>query len=302
MRYFIPIILFFTCLLAEAQQFSLPSQVQRNYLYVNPSFAGIYNVTVANLMSRTKWIGMDGALAYQNFELQAPLKKQSVALGLQARHEKIGASNSSEFFIDYCHRIKIGNARLSFGIKAGIVSKSLGNVELQDKINYDAAFDKTNSIILPNFGVGVSVYHKKYYAGVSIPYLLGSVSGTDGNSSISRDAESYCFIATAGGKIKVNDNITIEPNGTYVYSLTLKPQYTFIANVNLKNKFVTGIGFRSAEAIILDAGFYFNRQISMIYSYDFNIGLIGPYSNGTHEIGLLYYFGYQVNAVNPRDF
>ncbi len=299
MRCYLILILSFICLLTEAQQFSLPSQVQRNYLYVNPAFAGIYNVTVASLMNRSKKIGLDGVLSYQNFEFQAPLKKQSVALGFQARHEKIGASNNNEFFLDYCHRIKMGNSRLCFGIKAGVISKSLDEITLFDAD--DPAFASTSAMI-PNFGVGISVYHKKYFAGISIPYLLGAVYGSDGNTKINHDVNKYNFIATAGGKIQINNDITLEPNGTFVYSALLKPQFSLIANMNLKNRYVAGIGYRSSEAICVDAGFYFNRQFSIMCSYDFNIGKSEPYSKGSYEFGLLYYFGYQVNAVNPRDF
>lgn len=288
--------------LLNAQQFSLPSQLNRNMMYLNPSFTGLYETTVANLMHRSNWIGIDGNLSYQNFEVHSPLKKQSIALGLQARHEQIGASSTTEVFFNYAHRIRMGDARFALGVKGGFLSSSMDDISLENQGVSDPAFEAAKAQMTPNFGFGLSYYTSKYYVGLSIPFFLNAVSGTDGNTSIDFDINNFHYLLTAGGSFPVGDNLDLEPVGAFVYSMLLKPTYTIILNAKYNNLFLAGAGYRAQEAIILNAGIQVNNQLSFMYSYDYNIGDVSTFSRGSHEIGLLLHWGFKVNTINPRDF
>lgn len=297
------ILLFFILLSVQAQQFSLPSQLNRNLVYMNPSFTGIYETTVANLMHRSVWMGgIDGSPSFQNFEFHTPLKNQSIALGLQARVEQAGASSNTEVFFNYGHRITMGNAKLALGVKGGFHSASLGKIKYEDDVPFDMAFEAAKSQLMPNFGFGVSYFTKKYYVGLSVPYFLSSIAGSDGNSSIDFDINNFDYLLTAGGSFSVSPIIDIEPVGALVYSMTLPITYSFIVNAKISNMILAGAGYRANEAIILNLGYQVNNQLSFMYSYDYNIGEIGSYSNGSHEIGLLLHWGFKVNTVSPRDF
>jgi type IX secretion system PorP/SprF family membrane protein len=284
----------------RAQQFSMSSQPNRDVLYVNPAFTGYYETTVASLMNRTNWVGMPGAVQYQDFELHAPLKKQSVAIGVQAMHQQIGSTSANEIFFNYCHRISFENSKLAFALKMGFTSTSMGNVSLRDEA--DLAF-VNKSFNVPNFGVGLSYYSKSFYVGISIPYLLGSSLSTDGNVGISSpDINDFNYILTLGGKIPIGTALKLEPHALMVYSMVNGEAYTGILNFNLSDRLLVGGGYSSVKAIIGNLGYYLNRQISLQYSYDYNIGQIGKNSSGSHEISLLFYFGYKIKTSSPRDF
>jgi hypothetical protein len=62
------------------------------------------------------------------------------------------------------------------------------------------------------------------------------------------------------------------------------------------------LGYRVGEALIILLGYNLNRQFSLGYSYDMNIGELSKNTSGSHEINVQYKFGYRVNASNPRDF
>jgi type IX secretion system PorP/SprF family membrane protein len=288
-------------MLLYSQQFSMPSQPARNMVYINPAYTGYFETTVASLMNRTTWIGTTGSLQYQNAEVHAPLKKQSIALGLQFLNQKIGASNTTEAFFNYCHRIPMGGVKLALGIKLGIQSVNLSAITMRD---IDDPASEAHSALVPNFGVGFAFYSKLFYAGLSVPYLLGYQTGSDGNTSISHDFNNYSIIASAGGKIPIGSIFKVEPAIVYNYSLTLESAYMAIVNLNINDKLVFGVGYRSEPAAVINLGYYLNNQVSFQYTYDYNFGTgyVGTYSKGSHEIGLLFYFGYKVNTVSPRDF
>lgn len=204
----------------EAQQFVLPSQIDRNRVHINPAFTGCYGTAVGNLMHKTVWLGAGMNYSYRNFEFHNPLKKQSIALGVQAGHEQIGGANNSEIFFNYGHRIRIRKARLAFGLKGGVHSKSFGNIRLQDE-TVDPSFGQSS--LMPNFGFGMSYYSKDYFFGLSVPYVFSAQYGTDGNSSIKLDFNSMNYIMTAGGEFPVNSYIDIKAVGALLYTATRKP-------------------------------------------------------------------------------
>ncbi len=300
MKYQLFIISLVVAIALKAQSVNQPSQFYRNMIYINPSYVGVKGTAVASLMHRTNWVGFNGAVSYQNFEVHSPLKKKSVAIGVQARHEKVGATNSTELFFNYGHRIRMGDANMALGVKGGMQSKSVEEISL--RADADPAFEENKSELRPNFGFGASYYSRNYFVGVAIPELLSYLSGSDGNSDMEFDMQEFSYILSAGGKVALNEGFVFEPAGMLVYSPLLKPSYTFVLNSTYKNMFTGGVGYRANEAILFNAGYQLNSQMSIMYSYDYNIGLIGAYSKGSHEVGLLLYLGYEVKAGNPRDF
>lgn len=301
MRHLFLIILILTTFTLSGQEFQTSSQLNRNMVYFNPAFTGIYETTVANIMHKTHWLGSINSYNFQNFELHSPLKSQSVALGLQVRNEQIGATSNTEVFFNYSHRIKMNTGKLALALKGGVVNSGMGDISLRSG-EPDQAFLASQSQIMPNFGFGAAYYTKKYFVGISVPYFLESVSGTDGNTSISFNINSFQYIASAGGSIPLGSSIDFEPTGAFIYSQLNAITYSVSLNAKINDMFVGGFGYRANEAIIFNAGYYINNQLSFMYSYDLNIGDVGSYSSGSHEIGLLLHWGFKVNTVNPRDF
>jgi type IX secretion system PorP/SprF family membrane protein len=298
----ITLILVFVVGALQAQQFSLPSQIDRNLLYVNPAYTGALEAAVLGLMHRSQWVNMPGALSFQNLEFHAPLKKQSMALGFQARNESIGLKNTTEAFIDYAFRIRTDKAILALALKAGVQSISYQDATLPETTqDNDLAF-AANSTLLPNGGFGLSYYNPRFYIGLAVPYFFGSISDAEGNAQLDFNIDRLEYVLTTGGSWRIGYNLRWEPVLGLYYSTTLKPHATLIMNFKYLDRFILGAGYRHPESLIFNAAYYLNLQFSIGYSYDYNIGDIGAYSSGSHEIGLLYYFGYKVNSINPRDF
>ncbi|MBN1118706.1 MAG: PorP/SprF family type IX secretion system membrane protein [Bacteroidales bacterium] len=306
MRIKIFIILLFIIVRLSGQEFTLPSQINRNLLNVNPAYAGYYETTVLNIMHRSNFMGAGGRSIqeYQNAEFHAPLKKQSIALGMQLKHEQIAGRIRNEVFFDYSHRIELGNSKLGLALKAGGVSLSTDpNLSVLD-IN-DPVFSSEYNSISPNFGFGVSYYSKNYYAGISVPYLLGL-------NEIKPEISSYAFILTGGGKFEVTDIISIEPYGGIMYSMSSPVSFMASVNSEINELILFGAGYKYYQKFYSDdaltssyfanLGLKINPQISLLYSFEYNTGKASIVSPTSHEAGLFWYFGYKVNTQSARDF
>ncbi len=302
---FITILLF--CIMftyAFSQPMPELSMFELNQTFYNPGSIGNQEVLTASFFYRANWVGMDGAPSTQVFCAHAPLRDPSVAVGVLVEHDGIGSKNCTGIHINYAYRLRLGINKLSLGLKGGIINMSTDYISFRDNA-YDQAFDENyHTFYLPNFGVGILFYSRLYWAGISVPRLFGYESRSSGKYRMDHDFWRYQYFISGGGKIPVSASFSVEPSALVVCnsSYPSNSSFTLIGVAVYKKSYKAGIGYRLGEALILFMAYELNRQFSLGYSYDLNIGKVGDYSSGSHEININYKFGYRVNASNPREF
>ncbi len=287
---------------AQDSEIIVTSQMDRNLVYINPAYTGFFETTVFSVLHRSSWIGFGKkgtpGRMLQNAEFHNPLKNQSIALGGLFRHEVRGGQTRSEAFANYSHRIILGNQdRLAFGIKLGASFVSLDqDLILESDFGLDPAFAGFENKIIPNAGVGIAYYGNNYYGGLSIPYLL--------NNDLKPEMSGYFYLLSGGATLELNEYLLFMPNAVLAYSPSSNLNYQAVLNLKYRDMLLAGVGYRANEAIIFNIGYSINYQFSLNYSYDLSIGPLSTYTNskGSHEVSLLYYFGYKVNTVSPIDF
>lgn len=82
----------------------------------------------------------------------------------------------------------------------------------------------------------------------------------------------------------------------------LNYQFDLNAHVSYIDRFWAGLSYRNSRSLAALFQFAVNNQFRVAYTYDFDFGRLGRYSNGSHEIMLRYEFKYKVDVVNPLAF
>jgi type IX secretion system PorP/SprF family membrane protein len=303
MKRLIYLFLILFCIDLYSQTMPSVSQFDNDQVHINPATVGNKDALVVAFKLRKNWVGMDGAPSSQIFTAHAPLRNPNVALGLLLENENVGVTNYTGIYLNYAYRVPLHNGKLSFGLKGGITAVSQSIVDLRDEENPDPAFsDKTTNFILPNCGFGIYYYSTKYWVGFSIPRFFGFESNESGSYKLVNDISRYEYYLTTGGKIELTSAVHLEPSAMLVLSTVFKPEITLNCVGVFRNSLKGGVGYRTNDAIIIMIGYNINRQFSLAYSYDINIGQLSNYNSGSHEIGVQYKFGYTVNASSPRHF
>jgi type IX secretion system PorP/SprF family membrane protein len=298
-----------------AQQMPDISQIGENLTFYNPGAIGNQEVLTAIFTYRKKFAGFEGMPTTQIFSAHAPLKNPDVAMGIVLEHDALGGTNYTGVYLNYAYRIDVGNNKLSFGLKGGINSGSQKYIELRDEEPDLVWSDQNSTFYVPNFGAGVLFYGKRYWAGLSIPRLFTYKNDASDKYHLDHDFSAYQYYLAGGGTFELGPTLSLDPSLLFIYCPTLDPSLMLdIAGV-YKNTLSAGVGYRKGiesrqenvtsqqnNAIILLLSYNLNRQFSMGYSYDYEIGDLANYYSGSHEITLIYKFGYQVNASNPRQF
>jgi hypothetical protein len=109
MKYFLMLLFFVsTSGMVFAQQDPINSQFMSNPLAINPSYAGINDVTNFNLNSRFQWSNLEGSPTTYTFTANTSIVNGKVGLGLMVLNDKIGITDNTEVQASYAYKITDG--------------------------------------------------------------------------------------------------------------------------------------------------------------------------------------------------
>jgi len=316
---------FFICIVAaKAQQDPAYSMYMFNGLFINPAYAGSHEVVSLVGIYRHQWVGMDGGPRTANISAHMPFKRSQYALGLTASNDKIGLSNTFSFTPAFSYRLKIKQTRLCFGVQASFAYfyRNNGASDLPQSRADNALIGNTN-LFLPNIGVGIYAYGKKYFVGLSAPHLMpsamrGKTDVVSYNKEIARVYNYY--VLTAGylvGKeaaiVKFRPTILIKWQKGIPHNI---PQFDFNAALLFIDRIWIGASFRTAgdaftkngkvqkfgpEGLIGYMQVKITPQLQLGYAYDGVLSNLRKGTSGSHEIMLGYDFWYNKKRfVNTR--
>jgi len=216
----------------------------------------------------------------------------------------IGIFNETSFIGNYSYRVELYNGKLALGLGFGLNSYNIAWDKLDATDPDDIQLiNNPASAILPTFSLGAYYYTRKYFIGVSVPLLLShEIDQSTGKYKIDNIFSGSNYFFTGGYELAISPQVKVLPSILIKYHPDNKIQIDYNAQISLKDKVLIGIGYRSKNTLVGMLQCQINYQLRLAYSYDFDLGSIGRYRNGSHEIVLNYVFKYARNVTGPRQF
>lgn len=316
--------LFVMAFSANAQQDPAYSMYMFNGLFINPAYAGSHEVVSLMGIYRHQWAGLDGAPRTANISAHMPFRKSQYAMGIIASNDKIGLANTFSFTPSFSYRLKIKQSRLCFGVQASFAYFYRNNDKSELPTNIpDNTLSLNTNLFLPNVGVGIYAYGKRYFVGVSAPHLMpstlrGKTNVVNYNADIAKVFNYYVF--TAGYVVgKDNSVVKFRPTVLMKWQQGLPnniPQFDFNFALLFIERIWIGASLRTQgdaytrkgkvmkfgpEAVVGYLQFKITPQLQMGYAYDATVSNLRSAQSGTHEIMLGYDFWYNKKRfVSPR--
>jgi type IX secretion system PorP/SprF family membrane protein len=280
------------------------SQYVLNPLSINPAYAGNRGALNIAAFYRRQWAGIPGAPETMTLAADAPFLDSKLGLGFSITNDKIGVTKETHFLTNYSYKINMDKGSLSLGLGAGLITT---NTAWSDLVVLDPGDENflTNSrvFVVPDFTFGAYYSNQNYFAGLSIPKLLGYKFNYDKNKyTLMVKPGNYNYLLNAGYVYTLNQKIKLFPSTLITISPGEKLLVDLNAYVSLNDRIWAGASYRNGRSLGLLCQFAVNNQFRIAYTYDFDFGKLGQYSYGTHEIMLRYEFHYKVNAVSPLNF
>jgi len=182
------------------------------------------------------------------------------------------------------------NAKLSFGLKAGIYSQTI-NYDLYRAIHQNDPLleDQQGKVsqARPDIGFGVFYRSEKYYLGAGVNHLTRAQFDFGINDA--RNALENHMNFTGGYYHEVNFDLTISFSG--IVKTDFK-EYSFDLGIiaTLKDKMWGGLSFRQSEAANVLLGYSFLKDNSLRLGYAIDVVVIDQDAkeNFSHELLLTY--------------
>jgi type IX secretion system PorP/SprF family membrane protein len=290
---------------AGAQTHPGSSLYLTNGMIINPAYAGSRG-TLSTLFSiRKMWSQVPGAPTFYTASIHAPMKSDKVALGLMYNKQEYGVTNLQNIYGVYAYQIHFGESIVSFGLQAGVDLVNSNYAGVGTTTPNDPAFTESiASATMPNIGAGVYIYNENYFFGASVPSFLSyRESGSPSALSVYHSFRNYDINMLMGGLISFSEAFRFKPSVLVRLSMARPLEVDINGNFIIADLLWLGASYRLAEESFIGIiELQLNQQIKLGYSYDYQLGSISSFSNGTHEVLLRLEFGYKVSATSPRYF
>ena len=289
-----------------AQQDPMYTQYLFNTQTINPAYTGTWESLSFMVLARQQWTGWDGAPQTYTFSMQAPMRNEKVALGLNVISDNVGKEKRFGLYGDYFYRLKMSEETyLRMGLKAGFTnySNNLQEYELLPGVNDPLFQGEVRNKFIPNFGAGLFLYSPRYYVSLSVPKMLHNQIEGDNPNNFSLQAELRHYFLEAGLVFDLGEDVKFKPTFLTKATMGAPVEFDLTANFLLREKLWLGAMYRTNDAYGFIAQWIFNNKLRVGYAIDFSTTKLQNYHSGTHEIMV----SYELNSlkelvVSPRYF
>jgi type IX secretion system PorP/SprF family membrane protein len=290
--------------LLMGQMFPLSNHYLNDALDINPAFAGSHEALSASIMFRNQWVGFRDAPKSYLLSVHAPFANDRIGAGLVLENNSIGINKETSLIGNYAYRMELQNGKLALGLGFGVtIYNTAWNELIAADANDAELMNSAVTSILPSFSLGTYYYTKKYYIGISIPLFLSHETDKNtGKYKMGNNFSGCNYFITGGYEFGISPLVKFLPSMLIKYHRGNPVQVDFNTLFNLKDKIWIGAGYRNTDIVVGMLQCQLNYQIRLAYAYDYNLGTIGKYINGSHEVVLNYKFRYSRKVMGPRQF
>jgi type IX secretion system PorP/SprF family membrane protein len=146
---------------------------------------------------------------------------------------------------------------------------------------------------VPNFGAGAYFFTRNFYVGFSAPSLLENkitISGADYNASTLFRAAAIHYYAHAGYRRRLTEKFELNTSVLIKQATAAPMQFDLNAQMVYNNRFGFGLSYRTSKEVLALFNVDIIPPLKFGYAYEFNFGMIGRASAGSHEVMLIYKF------------
>lgn len=157
------------------------------------------------------------------------------------------------------------------------------------------------SVVVPDFGFGIRYSRKNFHVGAYIPQITSAKIRLFNDYKETKNELDRHYYLNAGYRYNINDDFAVEANyfARFVYPIfmnELQVRGIYKDMVWLGTTVRMPIIGEFSNAVCFMAGYQFQNNMIIGYSYDLDIGKLGQVSNGSHEILL----GIRFAKKNPK--
>lgn len=289
---------------AIAQNDAQYAHTMFNDFIYNPAAISNQNRVNVCMMGRKQWYGFPTSPSSQLLSGTTFIQDMYGGIGAMLQNDKVGVENTINFKAAYNYSFQVDkNHMVALGASLGFITKSVDGSQLrfEDRTDQYAVLDKASHFSGDaSFGAELNTTHN-YSVGLAISHL-NKIFKVGGKGRQDLELENASHIYLNGRYIyPVNDDIKLMPyllikSSLFITQFDLNCIATFDRDL-----WWTGLTYRLSDALVIMGGYNYEQRYRIGYSYEFGVGGIRTFSNGSHEIMLSASFdGFNKTRVKPK--
>lgn len=310
-------LLFLSISFAFSQQLPQYSQFGINRFVVNPAVAGTEDYTYIQSSYRAQWTGLQGAPQSGYLSVHSPVGKniigQSyarsksnkgwVSAGGILANDKVGPIKQSSAHVTLAYNLPLSHRglRMSFGMNLGMKQFSYNPDGFTDHLKdlNDAFIFNSYNKINPDGSLGIWVYDKNFFAGISSFQLFGNDLGVD----VLADGKNIRhYFGMIGYRIDINEKLYWVPSVLLKNVSNVPLSLDLNGKVFIEEKYWLGVNYRYEDSFSAFAGLHVTNSLEFSYSYDAVTSLLNSHTSGSHEVLVGYKINKDPRLVSASDF
>ena len=325
-----------------AQQRPHYTQYILNQYILNPALSGIENYVDLKISTRDQWTGLNGAPRTSYLSVHGPIGKSDYrtsstsyeipgenprgkyywenytaaephhGIGLTMVNDRTGSFNRFTLNATYAYHLGLNpTTNLSAGFAAGITNVSIDRSK-HDFTGQGDPFDpaigggmgKEINRIRPDLGVGLWLYSKNYFVGLSAQQIIPQkIVFTDDAAYVGEGRLVPHAFLTLGYRFLMTDEINAIPSVMMKY-VQNSSKNDFQPEMNLKLQYMdlfwVGGSYRYQDGYAAMGGLNIGNVFNVGYAYDFTTTALNTVAKGTHEIMVGFLINNKYSEACPR--
>lgn len=255
-------------------------------MFFNPGHIAMDEGLTARLLGRWQWVGFDGAPTTYSAGLEFGLPENNLGLGLGIISDETAEFSNTSVQLYSAYKLTVSSsAQLSMGLSGSIntLSQSLSEVRvLQEEDLFSRNLQETTA----NFGVGFHFQEKKWWAGLSIPYILNQ--SYEDNTIRLFDQRRHVYLQ-GGYRFDLSAKVAMEPTVLTKLVSGGIPDVNITTMAWYNDKIAGGIGWRNQESINLIFQAKLNEEVMFGYAVDMIVDRdLSELAGSSHELVLIF--------------
>lgn len=319
------------CVAAKGQQEGLFSAQSGNWFLRNPAISGWEDYIDVQAGYRRQWLGTPQGPEGYYLTAHAPLnyfEQRGASLPMLSKYSLrqkaapaakkaawyrhgIGGTllvqNNRPFRTNiaqasYAIHFKVAKkARMSLGINLGIRQWRVNIDDLLLGNEDDPAFEPSFiSEIAPSAGVGLLLYHPRYFVSLASSQVLEENISLSPGPASGGVLERHYYLG-GGYKLRFN-NSTVSPQVMLRYLPSIGWANDFLIQFQQGSSWWASIGYRQAKAFGIQAGYALQPWMRVSYTYELTSGTAEELGRHTHEITLRSRIAVRQYGIEQRYF
>jgi len=276
------------------------SQYMHNHQIFNPAYVDGSKHLGGSMLYRMQWMGFEGSprtLIGNGF-----YNIRNHTFNLQLLSDNITVFRHLEAGLSYSYMVKLDRyTTMSLGVKATYNQQSADYGSLSYFDSGDQALSGSFSKWGVNFGGGLFVRSRDWYAGVGAPYIFNN-KNVDPSMKMFNDIQYSHLYVSGGYKIVDNFIYVLYPTTLVKWTKGAPLSASFDMNLIWNERIWGSIGYRTGNTAVFSIGIIFLEDFKAIYSYDLGLGKVNRFGGMTHEISIGYGMQLYKSSFTQRKF